>query len=157
MKFYDFEAVAMNGDVIKMSDYEGKVVLVVNTATKCGLAPQFEELEALHQKYGDKGLAILGFPCGQFANQESSDNSTIQNVCRLDFGVTFQLFEKIDVNGETAHPLYKYLKKEAKGTLGNGIKWNFTKFLIDKDGNVIKRYAPTVKPLSVENEIAGLL
>jgi glutathione peroxidase len=157
MKFYDFEAVAMNGDVIKMSDYEGKVVLVVNTATKCGLAPQFEELEALHQKYGDKGLAVLGFPCGQFANQESSDNSTIQNVCRLDFGVTFQLFEKIDVNGETAHPLYKYLKKEAKGTLGNGIKWNFTKFLIDKDGNVIKRYAPTVKPLSVENEIAGLL
>lgn len=157
MKFYDFEAVAMNGDVIKMSDYEGKVVLVVNTATKCGLAPQFEELEALHQKYGEKGLAILGFPCSQFANQESSENSTIQNVCRLDFGVTFQLFEKIDVNGETAHPLYKYLKKEAKGTLGNGIKWNFTKFLIDKEGNVIKRYAPTVKPLSVENEIAGLL
>lgn len=157
MKFYDFEAMAMNGDMIKMSDYEGKVVLVVNTATKCGLAPQFEELEALHQKYSDKGLVILGFPCSQFANQESSDNSTIQNVCRLDFGVTFQLFEKIDVNGETAHPLYKYLKKEAKGTLGNGIKWNFTKFLIDKDGKVVKRYAPTVKPLSVENEIAGLL
>ncbi|MDH8677786.1 glutathione peroxidase [Fusibacter bizertensis] len=157
MKFYDFTAMAMNGDDINMSKYEGEVVLVVNTATKCGLAPQFEELEELHNKYGDKGLNILGFPCNQFANQESGSNDQIQNSCRLDFGVTFQLFEKIDVNGDSAHPLYQFLKKEAKGTLGNNIKWNFTKFLVDKEGNVIKRYAPTVKPLSIEKDIIKLM
>lgn len=157
MKFYDFTAMAMNGDDINMSRYKGEVVLVVNTATKCGLAPQFEELEELHNKYGDKGLNILGFPCNQFANQESGSNDQIQNSCRLDFGVTFQLFEKIDVNGDSAHPLYQFLKKEAKGTLGNNIKWNFTKFLVDKEGNVIKRYAPTVKPLSIEKDILKLM
>jgi Glutathione peroxidase len=157
MKFYDFTAMAMNGDDINMSKYKGEVVLVVNTATKCGLAPQFEELEELHNKYGDKGLNILGFPCNQFANQESGSNDQIQNSCRLDFGVTFQLFEKIDVNGDSAHPLYQFLKKEAKGTLGNNIKWNFTKFLVDKEGNVIKRYAPTVKPLSIEKDILKLM
>ncbi len=157
MKFYDFSAMAMNGDDISMSKYKGEVVLVVNTATKCGLAPQFEELEELHNKYGDKGLNILGFPCNQFANQESGTNDQIQNSCRLDFGVTFQLFEKIEVNGEGTHPLYQFLKKEAKGTLGNKIKWNFTKFLIDKDGNVIRRYAPTVKPLAIEKDILKLM
>ena len=157
MKFYDFTAMAMNGDDINMSKYKGEVVLVVNTATKCGLAPQFEELEELHNKYGDKGINILGFPCNQFANQESGSNDQIQNSCRLDFGVTFQLFEKIDVNGDSAHPLYQFLKKEAKGTLGNNIKWNFTKFLVDKEGNVIKRYAPTVKPLSIEKDILKLM
>lgn len=157
MKFYDFSAMAMNGDDISMSKYEGEVVLVVNTATKCGLAPQFEELEELHKKYGDKGLNILGFPCNQFANQESGTNDQIQNSCRLDFGVTFQLFEKIEVNGEGTHPLYQFLKKEAKGALGNKIKWNFTKFLVDKKGNVIKRYAPTVKPLAIEKDILKLM
>lgn len=157
MKFYDFSAMAMNGDDISMSKYKGEVVLVVNTATKCGLAPQFEELEELHNKYGDKGLNILGFPCNQFANQESGTNDQIQNSCRLDFGVTFQLFEKIEVNGEGTHPLYQFLKKEAKGTLSNKIKWNFTKFLIDKEGNVIKRYAPTVKPLAIEKDILKLM
>mgnify|MGYP001019773982 CR=1 FL=1 len=157
MHFYDYSAIAMNGEEISMSKYKDEVVLVVNTATKCGLAPQFEELEALHNKYGDKGLTILGFPCNQFANQESGTNDQIQNSCRIDFGVTFQLFEKIDVNGDAAHPLYQFLKKEAPGTLGNNIKWNFTKFLIDKEGNVIKRYAPTTKPLTIEKELVKLM
>ncbi|GAB6106441.1 glutathione peroxidase [Fusibacter bizertensis] len=157
MHFYDYSAIAMNGEEISMSKYKGEVVLVVNTATKCGLAPQFEELEALHNKYGDKGLTILGFPCNQFANQESGTNDQIQNSCRIDFGVTFQLFEKIDVNGDGAHPLYQFLKKEATGTLGNNIKWNFTKFLIDKNGTVIKRYAPTTKPMTIEKELIKLM
>jgi glutathione peroxidase len=157
MGFYDYSAVKMDGTEVNMSAFEGEVVLVVNTATKCGLAPQFDDLEALHKTYGDKGLSILGFPCNQFANQESGSNEQVQNVCRLDFGVTFTLFEKVDVNGESAHPLYKYLKSEAKGTLGNQIKWNFTKFLIDKKGNVIKRFAPTVNPRAIEADIVKLL
>ncbi len=157
MGFYDYSAVKMDGTEVPMSAYEGEVVLVVNTATKCGLAPQFDDLEALHKTYGDKGLSILGFPCNQFANQESGSNEQVQNVCRLDFGVTFTLFEKVDVNGESAHPLYKYLKSEAKGTLGNQIKWNFTKFLVDKQGNVIKRFAPTVNPRAIESDIVKLL
>lgn len=157
MGFHDYTAVKMDGTEVQMSAYQGDVVLVVNTATKCGLAPQFDDLEALHKTYGDKGLSILGFPCNQFANQESGSNEQVQNVCRLDFGVTFTLFEKVDVNGESAHPLYKYLKSEAKGTLGNQIKWNFTKFLIDKQGNVIKRFAPTVNPRAIEADIVKLL
>lgn len=157
MGFYDYSAVKMDGTEVPMSAYEGEVVLVVNTATKCGLAPQFDDLEALHKTYGDKGLSILGFPCNQFANQESGSNEQVQNVCRLDFGVTFTLFEKVDVNGESAHPLYNFLKSEAKGTLGNQIKWNFTKFLVDKQGNVIKRFAPTVNPRAIESDIVKLL
>jgi glutathione peroxidase len=147
----------MDGTDINMEQYKGNVVLVVNTATKCGLAPQFDELEALHQKYGEKGLAILGFPCNQFANQESGSNDQIQNVCRLDFGVTFTLFEKVDVNGDEAHPLYKFLRKETKGMFSDKIKWNFTKFLVDKEGNIVKRYAPTVKPMSIEQELIRLM
>ena len=157
MKFYDFSATHMDGDLIKMSKYKGDVVLVVNTATKCGLAPQFDELEELHQKYGTKGLSILGFPCNQFANQESGSNDQIQNICKLNFGVTFSLFEKVDVNGEKAHPLYKFLRREAKGLFSDKIKWNFTKFLIDKQGNVIRRYAPTVKPSAIEKDIVKLM
>lgn len=157
MKFHDFSATQMDGTEVKMDQYKGNVVLVVNTATKCGLAPQFDELEALHQKYGENGLKILGFPCNQFANQESGSNDQIQNVCRLDFGVTFQLFEKVDVNGENAHPLYKFLRKETKGLFSDKIKWNFTKFLIDKEGNIVKRYAPTVKPMSIEQEMIQLM
>lgn len=147
----------MDGEMVKMSKYKGDVVLVVNTATKCGLAPQFDELEELHQKYGTKGLSILGFPCNQFANQESGSNDQIQNICKLNFGVTFSLFEKVDVNGEKAHPLYKYLRREAKGLFSDKIKWNFTKFLIDKQGNVIRRYAPTVKPSAIEKDIVKLM
>lgn len=157
MKFYDFSATHMDGEVVKMSKYKGDVVLVVNTATKCGLAPQFDELEELHQKYGTNGLSILGFPCNQFANQESGSNDQIQNICKLNFGVTFTLFEKVDVNGEKAHPLYKYLRREAKGLFSDKIKWNFTKFLIDKQGNVIRRYAPTVKPSAIEKDIVKLM
>lgn len=125
------------------------MVLVVNTATKCGLAPQFDN-ERTTSKINTNGLSILGFPCNQFANQESGSNDQIQNICKLNFGVTFSLFEKVDVNGEKAHPLYKYLRREAKGLFSDKIKWNFTKFLIDKQGNVIRRYAPTVKPSAIE-------
>ena len=157
MKFYDYAATNMYGEMVKMSKYKGDVVLVVNTATKCGLAPQFDELEELHQKYGANGLSILGFPCNQFANQESGSNDQIQNICKLNFGVTFSLFEKVDVNGENAHPLYKYLRHEAKGLFSDKIKWNFTKFLIDKQGNVIRRYAPTVKPSAIEKDIVKLM
>lgn len=157
MNFYDFSAKKMNGQDIKMDSFEGKVVLVVNTASKCGLTPQFIELEDLNKKYKDKGLEILGFPCNQFANQDKGSNEEIQEFCSLNYGVTFTMFQKIDVNGENAHPLYKFLKNEKKGLLNKKIKWNFTKFLIDRDGNVIKRYAPTVKPSKIAADIKKLL
>ena len=157
MKFYDFSAKKMNGQDIKMDSFEGKVVLVVNTASKCGLTPQFTELEELYKKYKDQGLEILGFPCNQFANQDKGSNEEIQEFCSLNYGVTFTMFQKIDVNGENAHPLYKFLKKEKKGLLNKEIKWNFTKFLIDSKVNVVKRYAPTVKPLKIEEDIKLLL
>jgi len=157
MSFYDFSAKLSDGSDVTMAQYKGQVVLVVNTATKCGLAPQFDDLEALHKKYAEEGLSVLGFPSNQFANQEPGDNDQVAKVCRLDFGVTFTLFEKIDVNGENAHPIYQYLKKEAKGTLGDAIKWNFTKFLIDRNGKVVKRYAPTVNPRDIEKDILKLL
>lgn len=155
--FYQFSARSSKGIDIQMSDYKGKVVLVVNTATKCGLAPQFEGLEMLHQKYKDKGLVVLGFPCNQFSNQEPESNETMADTCQLNFGVTFQLFEKIDVNGDNTHPIFRYLKKSIWNLFGNKIKWNFTKFLIDSNGNVVKRYAPVTKPQSIEKEIKRLL
>lgn len=151
MKFYDFSAKKMNGQEVKMEEFKGKVVLVVNTASKCGLTPQFTELEELNKKYKEEGLEILGFPCNQFANQDKGSNEEIQEFCSLNYGVTFNMFQKIDVNGENAHPLYKFLKNEKKGLFSKEIKWNFTKFLIDSEGNVVKRYAPTVKPLKIEN------
>ena len=157
MNFYDFSAINMDGKEVQMKDYKGKVVLVVNTASKCGLTPQFKELEELYKIYKDKGLEIFGFPCNQFANQDSGSNEEIQNFCQINYGVTFTMFEKIDVNGDNAHPLYKYLKNEAKGVLSKEIKWNFTKFLIDREGNVIKRYAPTAKPLKMIEDIEEIL
>lgn len=157
MKFYDFKAVNMNGKEISMEEYKGKVVLIVNTASKCGLTPQFNELEEVYQEYKDKGLEILGFPCNQFAKQDPGSNEEIQKVCQLNYGVSFNMFKKINVNGKDAHPLYKYLKSEAKGLLSKEIKWNFTKFLIDANGNVIKRYAPTVSPLKIKDDIEELL
>lgn len=157
MRFYDFKANKMNGQEVSMSDYKGKVVLVVNTASKCGLTPQFEGLEALYKEYKNQGLDILGFPCNQFANQEKGSNEEIHEFCQLNYGVSFTMFEKIDVNGNNAHPLYKYLKNEVKGLLGKEIKWNFTKFLIDSEGNVVKRYAPTVEPLKIKYDIENLL
>jgi len=157
MKFYDFSAKEMDGEEIKMEDYKGKVVLVVNTASKCGLTPQFKDLEALNKEYKEEGLEILGFPCNQFASQDSGSNEEIQKFCQINYGVSFTMFEKIDVNGENAHPLYKYLKGEKKGFLSNKIKWNFTKFLLDSQGKVIKRYAPTVSPLKIKVDIEKLL
>ena len=157
MKFYDFKARKMNGQEVSMEEYKGKILVVVNTASKCGLTPQFKELEELYQEYKTKGVEILGFPCNQFAKQDSGSNEEIHEFCQLNYGVSFDMFEKIDVNGKNAHPLYKYLKNEAKGVFGNGIKWNFTKFLIDADGNVIKRYAPTVSPSKIKYDIEKLL
>lgn len=157
MNFYDFSARKMNRQEVSMKEYEGKVTLVVNTASKCGLTPQFKELEELYKEYKDKGFEILGFPCNQFAKQDSGSNDEIHEFCQLNYGVTFTMFEKIDVNGANAHPLYKYLKSQAKGLLSKEIKWNFTKFLIDSNGNVIKRYAPTVTPLKIKNDIENLI
>ncbi|WFR55417.1 glutathione peroxidase [Anaerocolumna sp. AGMB13025] len=157
MKFYDFTAKKMSGDEVKMEKYKGKVVLVVNTASKCGLTPQFKELEELYEKYKEKGLVILGFPCNQFAKQDPAGNDEIHSFCQMNYGVTFDMFEKIDVNGEQAHPLYQFLRREKKGALGNNIKWNFTKFLIDKEGNVVQRFAPVVNPIKLEDKITDLL
>ncbi|MDD5879072.1 MAG: glutathione peroxidase [Clostridiales bacterium] len=157
MKFYDFKARKMNGQEVSMEAYKGKILVVVNTASKCGLTPQFKELEELYQEYKSKGVEILGFPCNQFAKQDSGSNEEIHEFCQLNYGVTFTMFEKIEVNGENAHPLYKFLRKEAKGLFGNKIKWNFTKFLIDSQGNIIKRYAPTVKPQQIKTDIEKLL
>ena len=133
-----------------MSEYKGKTVLVVNTASKCGLTPQFEGLEKLYQKYKSKGLVILGFPCNQFAGQEPGDEKSISEGCVLNYGVTFQMFSKIDVNGETAHPLYKYLKSELGSLFGSKIKWNFTKFLVDANGKPVKRFSPPTKPEKID-------
>ncbi|GKX67609.1 glutathione peroxidase [Inconstantimicrobium mannanitabidum] len=157
MNFYNFKAKNMNGKEISMEEYKDKVVLVVNTASKCGLTPQLEGLEALYKEYKDRGLEILGFPCNQFASQDPGTNEEISNFCLVNYGVSFTMFEKIDVNGKDAHPIYKFLKKEAKGTLGSEIKWNFTKFLIDKEGNVVRRYAPITVPEKIKNDIEKLL
>lgn len=156
-KFYQFEAESLQGKPVSMEAYKGKTILVVNTASKCGLTPQYEGLEALYQEYRDKGLEILGFPCNQFAGQEPGDSADIENFCSVNYGVSFPMFAKIDVNGKNAHPLYKYLKKELPGTLTNAIKWNFTKFLIDANGKPVKRFAPTTEPISFKSDIEKLL
>lgn len=156
-QFYDLEALDMQGQSVKMDAYKGKTILVVNTATKCGLAPQFDGLEKLYQDYKDKDFVILGFPSNQFKNQEPGDNEQVAETCRLNFGVTFPLFAKIDVNGENAHPVFKYLKSKLSGFFGSNIKWNFTKFLIDKNGKPIKRFAPTTKPEKIETYLKKVL
>ena len=155
--FYDFSAVSLQGKEIKMDSYRGKTVLVINTASKCGLTPQFEGLEKLNQKYKDKGLVLLGFPCNQFANQEPGDEKSISEVCNINYGVTFQMFSKIEVNGKNAHPLYKFLKNKLGGFFGGEIKWNFTKFLIDTNGKPIKRFAPTTKPEEIDHYLEKIL
>lgn len=157
MKFYDFTAKNINGKKISMEDFKGKVVLVVNTASKCGFTSQLEGLEELYKKYKDRGFEILGFPCNQFANQDPDSNEEISKVCSINYGVTFTMFEKIDVKGENAHPIYKFLKSNSKGILGSEIKWNFTKFLIDTEGNVVDRFAPTTTPAKIEKDIEKLL
>ena len=155
--FYEFKAENIQGKEISMESYKGKVVLVVNTASKCGFTPQFTGLEELYTKYKDQGLEILGFPCNQFAGQDPGSNEEIESFCQLNYGVNFPMFAKIDVNGENAHPLYQFLKAKLPGLLGKRIKWNFTKFLISSDGTPLKRYAPTVKPADIEKDIEKLL
>lgn len=157
MNFYDYFAKNIDGKEVSMSDYKGKVVLVVNTASKCGFTPQLKELEELYKEYKDLGVEILGFPCNQFLNQEPGNNEEVKNFCQINYGVTFNMFEKIDVNGSNTHPIYKYLKDQERGVLTNDIKWNFTKFLIDKEGNVIKRYSPTTSPLKIKNDIEKII
>ena len=155
---YEFSGKNIKGEDVPLSDYKGKVMLIVNTASKCGFTPQYKGLESLYKRYHEKGLEILGFPCNQFGKQEPGDSGEISEFCELNFGVTFPLFEKIDVNGPAAHPLYQYLKKQAPGLLGSeAIKWNFTKFLIDAEGNVVKRFAPTDTPEKIEKQVAKLL
>ncbi|MEK4564175.1 glutathione peroxidase [Alkalihalobacillus sp. FSL R5-0424] len=157
MSVYDFSVKSSKGEEIPLSKYEGKALLIVNTATKCGFAPQFDGLEKLHQEYADQGFEVLGFPCNQFMNQEPVEDDEMENVCKVNFGVSFPLFAKVNVNGSDAHPLYQYLKKEKKGTIGSDVKWNFTKFLVNQQGEVIERFAPTTKPEKIEPEIKKLL
>jgi len=155
---YDFEAQTISGKKVKLGDYKNKALLIVNTASKCGLTPQYEGLEALYEEYKDQGLVVLGFPCNQFGRQEPGNESDIEEFCQLNYGVSFPMFAKIDVNGRNADPLFKYLKKSSKGILGSEkIKWNFTKFLINRDGDVVARYAPTVKPGNIAGDIELLL
>ena len=157
-KFYQFSAKSLQGKTVNMERLKGKTVLVVNTASKCGLTPQYEGLEALYQRYKDKGLVILGFPCNQFGGQDPKPNADIAEFCQANYGVGFPMMGKIEVNGEGADPIYQWLKGEKPGFLGTeGIKWNFTKFLIGKDGQVIQRYAPTDKPESLKADIEAAL
>ncbi len=156
--FYDFEAKNIQGKTISMSQYKGKVILVVNVASECGFTPQYEGLEKLYKTYHPQGLEILAFPCNQFGEQEPGSAEEIQKFCSSKFSVTFPLFEKIDVNGENTHPLYVFLKKEATGFLGTeSIKWNFTKFLVNKEGKVIERYGSATKPEKIAKDIEKLL
>lgn len=155
--FYDYKVKNISGEEVSMSEYRGKVVLIVNTASKCGFTKQYEGLEELYEKYKDQGFVILGFPCNQFGSQEPGDNEEIRNFCTSTFSVTFPMMSKIDVNGNDADPLYKFLKKEKGGILGDEIKWNFTKFLIDREGNVVDRFASQKTPKALEKEVEKLL
>jgi glutathione peroxidase len=181
MNIYDFKIKSIDGEKVSLTDYKGKVLLIVNTASKCGFTPQYEELQELYRTYQKQGLEILGFPSNQFAAQEPGNNSEVKNFCQLNFGVTFPLFEKMDVRGDTAHPLFKYLTEKMpfkgfdqkhpiaeklQGVLqenfpdflkGNDVKWNFTKFLINREGTVVGRYEPTTAPLSMKAQIENLL
>ena len=155
---YDFEALSINGNNVPLSEFKGKVMLIVNTASKCGFTPQFGGLEELHKAYAGKGLTVLGFPCNQFGAQDPGANGDIAEFCQLNYGVSFPMMGKVDVNGPQAHPLYKWLSAEAPGLLGSkSIKWNFTKFLVGKDGQVIRRYAPLDKPADLAKDIESAL
>ena|SRR5665647_700851 len=155
---YDFDALQINGKSVSLSQFKGKALLIVNTASACGFTPQFAGLEQLHQAYGKRGLVVLGFPCNQFGAQDSGSNGEIAEFCQLNYGVSFPMMARIDVNGAQAHPLYQWLTKEAPGLLGSkSIKWNFTKFLVGKDGAVLRRYAPTDTPASMVRDIEAAL
>lgn len=158
MSIYDIEVKTIDGETIKMDKYKNRVLLIVNVASKCGFTNQYEGLETLHEKYSEKGLSVLGFPCNQFMNQEPEDEEGIKSFCSLTFGVKFDMFSKIDVNGNNTHPLYEYLKDKEPGFLGSKIiKWNFTKFLVNQKGEVVKRYAPSTEPSEIEKDILELL
>jgi len=158
MSIYDYSVTNIKGEEVSLSDYKGQVMLIVNTASKCGFTPQYTGLQKLHEEYEGTGLAVLGFPCNQFGSQEPGNEEEITSFCQLNHGVTFPLFAKIDVNGANADPLYKYLTKEAPGLLGTkAVKWNFTKFLVDRSGKVIKRFAPTDTPEQIATHIQKLL
>ncbi len=154
---YSFSAKTIGGKEIQLSEYIGKVLLIVNTASKCGFTPQFEALQSLYEKYSEKGFTILGFPCNQFGEQDPGTDEEINSFCSLNYGVTFPMFSKVDVNGENAHPLFKFLKAGASGFLSTNIKWNFTKFLVDRNGKVIKRFSPSTDPSNLEKYIDKLL
>ena len=155
---YDFEALQIDGQPVALSQFKGRVLLIVNTASACGFTPQFAGLEALHKSYGDKGLVVLGFPCNQFGAQDKGSNEEIAGFCQLNYGVSFPMMAKVEVNGAGAHPIYRWLKAEAPGLLGReSVKWNFTKFLIGRDGQVVRRYAPQDKPEKLGADIEALL
>jgi glutathione peroxidase len=158
MGIYDFEMKTIDGQMQSLGTYRDKVLLLVNVASQCGFTPQYKGLEALYRKFRDKGFAVLGFPCDQFGHQEPGTEEEIKSFCSLNYNVTFPMFAKIEVNGDNAHPLYRFLKSEQKGLLGTeAIKWNFTKFLVDKDGAVLRRYAPNDTPESIEQDLLPLL
>jgi glutathione peroxidase len=158
MNVHDFSAKTIDGKDQKLDAWKGKVVLVVNVASKCGFTPQYKGLEAMHRQLKDQGLVVAGFPCDQFGHQEPGDEKEIRDFCSLTYDVSFPLFAKVEVNGDNAHPLYQHLKSEAPGLLGSkAIKWNFTKFLVDRSGKVVKRYAPTDKPEDIEKDVEKLL
>ncbi len=154
---YDFTATDIDGNPVDLSTYRGHPLLIVNTASKCGFTPQYQGLEKLHREYADQGLVVLGFPCDQFAHQEPGDEDEIKNFCSLTYDVTFPMFAKVDVNGDDAHPLYQWLRQQKSGILGSRVKWNFTKFLVGRDGQVIRRYAPQDKPEKLADDIQAAL
>ena len=155
---YDYSARSLDGREVSLAEFKGKVLLIVNTASKCGFTPQYQGLQALYSRFADRGLVVLGFPCNQFGRQEPGGAEEIGAFCEKNYGVTFPMFDKIDVNGDNAHPLYTYLKAEAPGLLGSkAIKWNFTKFLVDRDGKVVRRYAPKDTPQKIAADIEALL
>jgi glutathione peroxidase len=154
---YDFTAKSLAGEDVNLKHFEGQVLLIVNTASACGFTPQYRGLEALQKAYGSRGFSVLGFPCNQFGHQEPGDATQIKQFCSSNYAVSFPLFDKIDVNGDRAHPLYRYLKGEKSGLLGPSIKWNFTKFLVDRSGKVVARHAPTTTPEALKKEIEALL
>ncbi|MFF2286688.1 glutathione peroxidase [Peribacillus butanolivorans] len=158
MSIYEFEVKKINGETVSLEEYKGKVMIIVNTASKCGFSPQYDDLQSLYVHYKEDGLVILGFPCNQFLNQEPGDDLEIDSYCKLNHGVTFPMFAKVNVNGKDAHPLFSYITENAPGVMGSkSIKWNFTKFLIDREGNIVSRYAPRTKPLEIEDDLKELL
>ncbi len=157
MSIYDFKADSLKGDTVSLKDFEGKVLLVVNTASACGFTPQYAGLEALQKDFAARGFTVLGFPCNQFGGQEPGTAEEIAGFCQTTYDVSFPLFAKIDVNGTLAHPLYNFLKSEKSGLLGPAIKWNFTKFLVDRSGRVVDRFSPTTKPEALRDKIEALL